>query len=56
MIFMRAISGTFNPGTEYYNPTTENFDRFSSFATLRGKTKIDLEKVVAGDIGALVKP
>ncbi len=56
MIFMRAISGTFLPGTEYYNPTTENFERFSAFATLRGKTKIDIEKVVAGDIVALVKP
>lgn len=56
MIFMRAISGTFLPGTEYYNPTTESFERFSAFATLRGKTKIDIEKVVAGDIVALVKP
>lgn len=56
MIFMRAISGTFLPGTEYYNPTTENFERFSAFATLRGKTKVDIEKVVAGDIVALVKP
>ena len=56
MIFMRAISGTFLPGTEYYNPTTESFERFSAFATLRGKTKVDIEKVVAGDIVALVKP
>jgi elongation factor G len=56
MIFMRAVSGTFNPGVEYFNPTTDNFERFSSFATLRGKTKIDLEKVVAGDIVVLVKP
>ncbi len=56
MIFMRAISGTFLPGTEYYNPTTDNFERFSAFATLRGKTKVEIEKVVAGDIVALVKP
>ena len=56
MIFMRAVSGTFNSGVEYYNPTTENFERFSSFSTLRGKTKIDIEKVVAGDIVVLVKP
>lgn len=56
MIFMRAISGTFNPGVEYFNPTTDNFERFSSFATLRGKTKVDIEKVVAGDIVVLVKP
>ncbi|MFZ5953401.1 MAG: elongation factor G [Candidatus Rifleibacteriota bacterium] len=56
MIFLRAVSGTFNPGVEYYNPTSENFERFSSFSTLRGKTKIDVEKVVAGDIVVLVKP
>lgn len=56
MIFMRAVSGTFNPGTEIYNPNADNFERFSSFATLRGKNKIEIEKVVAGDIVVLVKP
>lgn len=56
MIFLRVFSGTFNPGTEYYNPTAENFERFSSFSTLRGKNKIEIEKVVAGDIAVLVKP
>lgn len=56
MIFMRAISGTFHSGVEYFNPTTENFERFSSFATLRGKAKIEIESIVAGDIAVLVKP
>jgi elongation factor G len=56
MIFLRAISGTFNPGVEYYNTTTDNTERFSSFSTLRGKNKVDVEKVVAGDIVVLVKP
>ncbi len=56
MIFLRAISGTFNSGVEYYNPAAENFERFSSFSTLRGKNKIEVEKVVAGDIVVLVKP
>ncbi len=56
MIFLRAVSGTFNPGVEYYNPTSENFERFSSFSTLRGKTKIEVEKIIAGDIVVLVKP
>ncbi|GAB4274281.1 MAG: elongation factor G [Candidatus Rifleibacteriota bacterium] len=56
MIFLRAISGTFNAGVEYYNPAADTFERFSSFSTLRGKNKIDIEKVVAGDIVVLVKP
>lgn len=56
MIFLRAVSGTFNPGVEYLNTTTENTERFSSFSTLRGKNKVDVEKVVAGDIVVLVKP
>jgi elongation factor G len=56
MIYMRAVSGTFKTGTEYFNPAAENFERFSSFSTLRGKTKVDIEKVVAGDIVVLVKP
>lgn len=56
MIFLRAVSGTFNSGVEYYNPTADNFERFSSFSTLRGKNKVDIEKVVAGDIAVLVKP
>jgi elongation factor G len=56
MIFLRAVSGTFNPGVEYFNTTTEGSERFSSFSTLRGKNKIDVEKVVAGDIVVLVKP
>lgn len=56
MIFLRALSGTFTSGTEYLNPDKDNFERFSSFSTLRGKNKIDLEKIVAGDIAVLVKP
>ncbi len=56
LIFMRAVSGTFNPGTELYNSTADGYERFSSFSTLRGKTKIDIEKIVAGDIAVLVKP
>ena len=56
MIFLRAVSGTFNPGVEYVNTTTDNTERFSSFSTLRGKNKIDVEKVIAGDIVVLVKP
>ena len=56
MIFLKVVSGTFVSGTEYLNPEKENFERFSSFSTLVGKNKLDLEKIVAGDIAVLVKP
>ena len=56
MIFLKVVSGTFVSGTEYLNPEKENFERFSSFSTLIGKNKLDLEKIVAGDIAVLVKP
>jgi elongation factor G len=56
MIYMRTYSGTFTPGNEIYNPNADNTERFSGFQTMRGKNKVDMEKVVAGDIVALVKP
>jgi elongation factor G len=56
MLLMRVLSGTFSTGVDIYNPSSESSERFSSFSTLRGKTKIDIEKAVAGDIVALVKP
>jgi elongation factor G len=56
MLFLRCVSGKFVSATEYYNPTRDNSERFSGFSTLRGKTKVELEAIVAGDIGMLVKP
>lgn len=56
MLLMRVLSGTFTTGTDIYNPAASASERFSSFSTLRGKNKVDVEKAVAGDIVALVKP
>ncbi|HEY9072432.1 MAG TPA: elongation factor G [Candidatus Ozemobacteraceae bacterium] len=56
MIFLRVISGKMTTGTDYYNPNRENTERFSAFFTMRGKNRVDLEAVVAGDIAMLVKP
>ncbi|MBF0409306.1 MAG: elongation factor G [Candidatus Riflebacteria bacterium] len=56
MVFIRAISGTFNSATEYYNSTKENTERFGNFTTLRGKNKVEIEKLIAGDIALIVKP
>ena len=56
MLLMRVLSGTFSTGADIYNSAAESSERFSSFSTLRGKAKVDVEKAVAGDIIALVKP
>lgn len=56
MIFMRLLSGTLTAGLDLYNPSTENPERFSTYFTLKGKNKIEVQKVVAGDIAVLVKP
>ena len=56
MLLMRVLSGTFTTGADIFNPEAGASERFSSFSTLRGKSKIEVEKAVAGDIVALVKP
>ncbi|RCK80670.1 MAG: Translation elongation factor G-related protein [Candidatus Ozemobacter sibiricus] len=56
MIFLRAVSGKLTAGTELFNPIRDQSERLGNFFTLRGKTKLDLDALVAGDIGLLVKP
>ena len=56
MVFVRMLNGTLTTGLEIYNSKKDGYERFTSFSTLCGKTKIDMEKAVAGDIVALVKP
>ncbi|MBF0498903.1 MAG: elongation factor G [Candidatus Riflebacteria bacterium] len=56
MIFIRGIAGKLTTGAEIFNPNRDAFERLGNFSTLRGKTKIELEAIVAGDIGLLVKP
>jgi len=56
MIFIRVVSGKFTSGVEYFNPNKDNTERFSATSTLRGKTKIEVDALIAGDIGVLVKP
>ncbi len=56
MIFLRAVSGKLSAGTELFNPTRDQSERLGNFFTLRGKNKLDLDALVAGDIGLLVKP
>ncbi|OIP27264.1 translation elongation factor G [bacterium CG2_30_54_10] len=56
MIFVRAASGKLVSGTEMLNPNRDQTERIGNITTLRGKTKLDLEGLVAGDIGVIVKP
>ncbi|HNV70912.1 MAG TPA: elongation factor G, partial [Candidatus Ozemobacteraceae bacterium] len=56
MLFMRGVSGKFSGGTEYFNTNKDNTERLANFSTLRGKTKIELDGLGAGDIAIIVKP
>ncbi|MFZ2959914.1 MAG: elongation factor G [Candidatus Ozemobacteraceae bacterium] len=56
MIFIRCVAGKLTSGSELFNPNRDAFERLGNLSTLRGKTKVELEAIVAGDIGLLVKP
>ena len=56
MLFVRGVSGKFSGGTEYFNTIKDNSERLANFSTLRGKNKMELDGLGAGDIAIIVKP
>lgn len=56
VIFLRVVSGKITSGQELYNSNKDQLERITNFFTLRGKQRIDLEEIVAGDIAVIVKP
>lgn len=56
MIFLRAVSGKLTGGSDLFNPARDQSERIGNFFTLRGKNRVDLDALVAGDIALLVKP
>jgi elongation factor G len=51
----RVYSGTFKSDTIVYNSNTEKTEKTAQVFMLRGKKQIPVDKVVAGDIGAVAK-
>jgi elongation factor G len=55
MLFFRVYSGELTGGSDIYNMTREHAERMGQLFAVKGKHRDDVEKVVAGDIGAAVK-
>jgi len=55
LLLFRVFSGTVESGDEVSNADTHNSERISQILALIGKERSDLEKAVAGDMGAFVK-
>lgn len=51
----KVISGSIRKDTEIYNSTKEKTDKAGGLFYLRGKTQLEAQEVVAGDIGAFSK-
>ncbi|MDD2189787.1 MAG: elongation factor G [Eubacteriales bacterium] len=52
---MKVISGKINSGAEVYNPRTEKSEKLGNLFFLRGKTQMDADAAMAGDIVAAAK-
>lgn len=53
--FFRMYSGTVTPGMDLMNLTNNKTERLGQISVFNGKTRKDISKIVAGDIGAVVK-
>lgn len=51
----RVYSGTFKSDSVVYNPTSEKTEKTAQVFMLRGKKQLPVEKLIAGDIGAVAK-
>lgn len=55
MSLLRCLSGTIRSGMDLYNQKTQTSERIAHVYTFQGKNRIDVDSIVAGDLGALVK-
>ena len=51
----RVYSGTFKSDSVVYNSTTEKTEKTAQVFMLRGKKQVAVDKLIAGDIGAVAK-
>lgn len=55
LTMVRVYSGTLKPGMEISNPGRNSTEKLGQMFALRGKERVDVEALGAGDLGALVK-
>ncbi|MCK4813270.1 MAG: elongation factor G, partial [Candidatus Marinimicrobia bacterium] len=53
--FYKVMSGSLKPGNDLKNMQTSVNERFGAIFTMNGKHRVEMEKIQAGDIGAVVK-
>jgi len=53
--YFKVVSGSVSGGEELTNARTTNGERFSQIYLLNGKTRINVDKLNAGDLGVVVK-
>ena len=53
--FFRVYSGSISTGTDLYNTSRGNTERFGQMFLMNGKNRMSVTKLNAGDIGAVVK-
>jgi len=53
--YFKVKSGTLKPDTTLYNPNTDSNEKIGKVFILQGKKQIEVDKLVAGDIGAVTK-
>jgi elongation factor G len=51
----RVYSGTLKSDSQVYNTTSEKTEKIAQVFTLRGKKQLPVDKLIAGDIGAIAK-
>jgi elongation factor G len=55
MSIMRVYSGQVLEGTEVFNSTKNSYEKFTQIYNLMGRERREVNKLIAGDIGATVK-
>jgi elongation factor G len=55
MLYLRVYSGSLSAGDDLYNPNKGQGERLSQIYAVVGKNRADVDKLGAGDIGAVVK-
>ncbi|MBN1397039.1 MAG: elongation factor G, partial [Bacteroidetes bacterium] len=53
--FFRVCSGTVTPGLDFVNQSNGKFERLGQLFVMNGKERVEIAKLIAGDIGAAVK-
>jgi elongation factor G len=53
--YIKVVSGAIKTGDDMYNSSQESTERIGQLFALNGKNKTSMERLMAGDIGAVVK-